>query len=94
MAKAQQVLVRGRAERVCAQRAGVRGMAWSRKHPLGQVSLRCLAAACLRRLRSSALLRFPRAGTAAGAKVQHAKLASDLATCPILNPNPHNQASP
>lgn len=28
-----------------------------------------------------------------GTKVQHAKLASDLATCPILNPNPLTQAS-
>lgn len=26
--------------------------------------------------------------------MQHAKLASDLATCPILNPNPLNKASP
>lgn len=37
--------------------------------------------------------RFHHAGTAVGTKVQHAKLASDLATCPILNPNPLTQAS-
>ncbi|PRW61593.1 Transcription initiation factor TFIID subunit 1 isoform C [Chlorella sorokiniana] len=32
-----------------------------------------------------------KAGTVVGTKVLHAKLASDLATCPILNPNPLTQ---
>ena len=32
------------------------------------------------------------AGTVAVVRVLHAKLASDLATCPILNPTPHTQA--